>query len=188
MDRTVFGAAAAAIAAQTYLSPIKEPSTEKVLLSYLGGNLVLLYCLQLYNNHIGENFLRFTILNLTFLTTAIVLTLLRRLYFSPLSRIPGPPVAALSKLWVSNEYRHGRAARTFRALHKYYNSDIVRIGPNEVILTNADAVEKLYKGKYGRGSSLEIGRVVGTDSLVTQRDYAIHRVWRSAWYVIVLRQ
>ncbi|KAH6681939.1 hypothetical protein B0J14DRAFT_449643, partial [Halenospora varia] len=126
-----FGAAAAAVAVQVYLSPIKEPSTEKVLLSYIGGNLALLYCLQLYNDHIAEIILRFTTLNLTFLTTATILTLLRRLYFSPLSKIPGPPAAALSKLWVSNQFRHGSAAQTFRALHKHYNSDVVRIGPNE---------------------------------------------------------
>ena len=173
--------AALAIAAQVYLSPIPEVSTVKVVLAYYTANLILIT--YLFSSKLGfvDLFFKFTSLNATFLLTAITLTLIRRLYFSPLCKFPGPKLAAASKLWAANEYRLGRHSLTVKALHKKYNSDFVRIGPNEVSIRNVDAVEKIYKGRYTRGTFYEVGAINGEFNLNTTRNNKVHAVWRRIW-------
>lgn len=174
---------AIAIAAQIYLSPIPEVSTVGVVGAYLAGNAILLTYLLLYTQNIISVFAQYLTLNAIFLITAITLTLIRRLYFSPLSHFPGPKLAAASKLWDANEFRLGQASVTYRALHEKYASDVVRIGPNEVSLRNVDAVEKIYRGKYVRGTFYEVGRLNGEFNLNTRRDYKFHGAWRRIWFV-----
>ena len=175
--------AAVAIAAQIYLSPIPEVSTIGVLGFYFGANAILFTYLLLCTQKLTSVLTQYFTLNTIFLVTATTLTLIRRLYFSPLSHFPGPKLAAASKLWDANEYRLGRASVTHRSLHDKYGSDVVRIGPNEVSLRNVDAVEKIYRGKYVRGTFYEMGRLNGEFNLNTGRDYKFHGPWRRIWYV-----
>jgi hypothetical protein len=181
MDAATATAVAIAVAAQLYISPIPEVSTIKVLLTYFSVNTALLLYFLTSTSQIAYSLLRLTFLNFIFLSTAITLTLIRRLYFSPLSSFPGPRLAALSNFYKANAYRTGRGAKVLLKLHEKYNSDIVRVGPNELSIRNVDAVEKIYKGKYPRGSFYEVGAINGAYNLNTQRNYDVHTPWRRIW-------
>ncbi|KAE9378959.1 cytochrome P450 [Stipitochalara longipes BDJ] len=181
MEVATATAVAVAVAAQLYISPIPEVSTIKVLLTYFSANTALLLYLFTTTSDILYSFSKLTILNFAFLSTATALTLFRRLYFSPLSSFPGPKLAAVSNFYKANVYRTGRGAKAFLKLHEKYNSDIVRIGPNELSIRNVDAVDKIYKGKYPRGTFYEVGAINGAYNLNTQRNYEIHTPWRRIW-------
>jgi hypothetical protein len=181
MDAATATAAAVAIAAQLYISPIAEVSTTKVLATYFSGNTALLLYLLTTTSQITFSLYRLTTLNIIFLLTATTLTLTRRLFFHPLSSFPGPKLAVLSNFYKANAYRTGRGAKVLLELHEEYNSDIVRVGPNELSIRNVDAVEKIYRGKYPRGTFYEVGAINGAYNLNTQRNYDVHTPWRRIW-------
>jgi hypothetical protein len=183
MDVAIFTAVAVAIAAQVYVSPIPNVSTVKILLVYFASALSLFVYLisSSLDNSYFSIIARYVTLNSTFLITAVSLTIIRRIYFSPLSKFPGPKSAAATNLWKAKEYSQGHHARTILALHHKYNSDIVRTGPYEVSIRNVDAVEKIYKGKYPRGAFYEAGAMYGDANLNCQGDYNIHGPWRRIW-------
>ncbi|XXG95656.1 hypothetical protein Hte_001925 [Hypoxylon texense] len=116
--------------------------------------------------------------NFTFLLASILLTIVRRLFLSPLTRFPGPKLAAVTGLWNANETRLGRASRTHKALHDEFNSDVIRIGPNELSINNVDAIDKLYGAKYLRGTFNQVFNIPGGENVATLRDHRIHSVWR----------
>ncbi|KAF7914358.1 uncharacterized protein EAF01_000764 [Botrytis porri] len=171
----------AAIACQVLLSPVPEPSTINVISIYFSSNCVLFLYLTFTSTGLFQVIIHLVTLNTAFLLTTIILTTIRRLYFSPLSHIPGPARFALTKLFIANEYRLGQTSLTIEALHKQYKSDIVRIGPNEVSIINADAVAKVFSGKYPRGTFYEIGAINGEVNVNTTRDYGKHTPWRRIW-------
>jgi len=183
MDVAIFTAVAVAIAAQVYISPIQNVSTVKVLLIYFASALSLF--VYLISLSLGTSYFnviaRYVALNATFLITAVSLTVIRRIYLSPLSKFPGPKFAAATNLWKAKEYSQGHHARTIISLHRKYNSDIVRTGPYEVSIKNVDAVEKIYKGRYPRGAFYEAGAMYGDANLNCQGDYNIHGPWRRIW-------
>ena len=182
MASASFGAAALAVASHFYLSPIPEVSTVKLVVAYYATNIALFLYFSLYSHSsLSETIVNSFTLNLVFLTTAVSTTLIRRLFFSPLCRFPGPKLAAASKIWAANEFRLGRHSLTVKELHKKYNSDIVRIGPNEVSIKNVEAVEKIFKGRYVRGTFYEVGAVNGEFNLNTTRNNNSHAVWRRIW-------
>ncbi|CAD6451908.1 7a9d94ff-9170-4066-ba75-deea6008af81 [Sclerotinia trifoliorum] len=166
---------------QALLSPIPEPSTMTIISTYLSTNCILFSYLTLTKAGILQAVIHLFSLNATFLLTAFIITAFRRLYFSPLSHIPGPTRFALTKLFIANEYRLGRTSYTIEALHRHYKSDVVRIGPNDVSVINVDAVAKIFTGKYPRGTLYEIGAVNGDFNLNTTRDYGKHTPWRRIW-------
>jgi hypothetical protein len=181
MDNLTFTVITVAITAQIYFSTIPEVPTLNYIFSYFTGNVLLLTYLIFSSLPISQFLIRFTTLNTAFLSTATSLTLIRRLYFSPLSKFPGPRAAALSKLWEANEFRKGITTSTLQALHEEYKSDIIRTGPNELSISNVDAVEKIYKGKYKRGPFYELGMMNGEFNLNTTRNNADHSPWRRIW-------
>ncbi|KAK6361451.1 hypothetical protein TWF730_005179 [Orbilia blumenaviensis] len=73
-----------------------------------------------------------------------------RLLFSPLSAIPGPKLAAVTRLWILyHDYKNQRTD-TITNLHKKYGP-VVRIGPNEVSFTSTSAVKDIYTGSGREG-------------------------------------
>lgn len=181
----ILTAVTAAVAAQVYLSPIPEVKTVKVVKAYFAANCALVLYLLFSKSH-SSSYLTDVItscisLNLAFDLTAIILTAIRRFYFSPLSKFPGPNLAAITKLWEANEFRLGHGARTHKRLHQQYGSDFVRIGPNEVSIDNVDAVAKIFAGKYTRGTFYEVGAMNGEFNLNTTRDNSKHTPWRRIW-------
>ncbi|APA13544.1 hypothetical protein sscle_11g083140 [Sclerotinia sclerotiorum 1980 UF-70] len=166
---------------QALLSPIPEPSTIIIISTYLSTNCILFPYFIFTKAGMLQAIIHLSSLNAIFILTAFILTAFRRLYFSPLSHIPGPRRFALSKLFIANEYRLGRTFHTVEALHRKYKSDVVRIGPNDVSVVNVDAVAKIFAGKYPRGTLYEVGAINGELALNTTRDYGKHTPWRRIW-------
>lgn len=182
MESLTFIVVAAAIIAHFVLFPIHEVSTIKVLQVYSIANTILFGIIaSASSRELWPSTARLAILNCTFLLVFIVLTVIRRLLFSPLSRFPGPKLASLSNIWLANEFRTGRGSHTLLELHKQYNSDFIRIGPRELSIRNVEAVEAIYRGKYPRGTFYEVGAMNGEFNLNTQRDYKLHTPWRRIW-------
>lgn len=180
MDASILTAGAVAIAAHVYLSPIPEVSSIKVLATYYIVNIALalyLFACKPFSVSIAH----ITILNTTFLATAVLLTLVRRSFYSPLAAFPGPYSYALTNLFKANLYRTGKGGYTLLDLHNKYNSDIIRIGPNELSIRDVKAVERLYKGKYPRGTVYDAALVDGASTLNTERVYKLQTPWRRIW-------
>lgn len=76
--------------------------------------------------------------------------LVQPLFFSQLSRIPGPRLYALTKWRLAWDDWTGQRTRTIHAHHMRYGP-IVRIGPNEVHFCSLSALRSIY----GAGSGFE---------------------------------
>jgi hypothetical protein len=66
-----------------------------------------------------------------------------RLYFHPLSSVPGPRLAAISNIWYAYQVRSGRMLGLGKTLHEAYGP-AVRVGPNEVWLNSKAAFSQIY--------------------------------------------
>lgn len=73
-----------------------------------------------------------------------------QLFFSPLARIPGPLIYALTGWWLAYEDYKGDRSRTLLKLHSKYGP-IVRVGPDEVSFNSTSALRVIY----GAGSGFE---------------------------------
>src|ERR1700761_1764351 len=76
--------------------------------------------------------------------------ILEPLYFSPLSRIPGSKLYALTKWRLALDEWHGKRTSRIHALHLKYGP-VVRIGPNEIHFNSPTALRTIY----GAGSGFE---------------------------------
>jgi cytochrome P450 len=74
---------------------------------------------------------------------AILSIAIYRVYFHPLSHIPGPLKAKLSPLWLYLVSYHGVEASSIDELHKEYGP-VVRIAPNEVDISDGAAINTIY--------------------------------------------
>lgn len=66
-----------------------------------------------------------------------------RLCLHPLSRIPGPRLAALTSAWYAYQVRNGRMLHLGTTLHHKYGP-VVRVSPNEVWFNSKDAFRLIY--------------------------------------------
>ena len=74
---------------------------------------------------------------------------LRRLYFHPLSRYPGPKTWAISRLPYTIVLLRGNLVQRTKELHDFYGN-AVRIAPNEVSFSSAQAWQDIYAHHQGR--------------------------------------
>lgn len=63
--------------------------------------------------------------------------------FHPLSRVPGPFLASVSRFWLVYQVHCGRIEHVQRALHQKHGS-LVRIAPDEVICADPEAIRTIY--------------------------------------------
>ncbi|KAJ2989935.1 hypothetical protein NUW58_g2258 [Xylaria curta] len=91
-----------------------------------------------------------SILDLGLLSTALIATatyaIARSIYllnFHPLSRFPGPKIAAVSNVWYAYHWLSGRWPWAVEACLKSYG-DIVRIAPNELVFASPKAFTDIY--------------------------------------------
>ena len=94
----------------------------------------------------------------------LVIIAARRIFFHPLSRIPGPKLAAVSNAWYAYHVKHGRTAELGRKLHRNYGP-AVRVGPNEVWFNSREAFDIIYSkfdGFYSHYVSLVSNDIQGT--------------------------
>jgi hypothetical protein len=88
---------------------------------------------------------------LTFILVPLILLLLRslyRIYFHPLSHIAGPFPPKMTSLWLYYHAYIGDEASTIHKLHQQYGP-FVRVSPNEVDISDADAIPAIYVLKSG---------------------------------------
>ncbi|KAI1452417.1 cytochrome P450 [Annulohypoxylon moriforme] len=79
--------------------------------------------------------------------TAIVLVLvaiLHRLFFHPLSHVPGPFLARFSSLYLHSICYLGIEATVLRQLHIKYKTKVLRVAPNSVSISDSEAVGEIY--------------------------------------------
>ncbi|KAK1236279.1 hypothetical protein PQX77_000483 [Marasmius sp. AFHP31] len=119
---------------------------------------------------------------LTFFTTlATSIVLYRVSPFHPLTKVPGPVIFKITKLWRLHLCWKGQQHFALKALHDQYGP-IVRTGPNEISVTDVDAV-KLVLGSDGlpKGPAFLTGKPVGQPySLIALKGEARNdrrRVW-----------
>lgn len=72
-----------------------------------------------------------------------------RLALHPLSRIPGPRLAAVTNGWLAYNVRNGRMLQLGKTLHERYGP-AVRVGPNEVWFNSTDAFKLIYSKSVTR--------------------------------------
>ncbi|KAL2797882.1 cytochrome P450 [Aspergillus keveii] len=73
---------------------------------------------------------------------------LYRLYFHPLSKVPGPKLAACTSLWLAYHTYVGDECTVIFELHKKYGS-VLRVAPNDVDIASGDAIEPIYLTRGG---------------------------------------
>jgi hypothetical protein len=69
--------------------------------------------------------------------------LIYRLFFSPLSKIPGPKLTAVTQLWLMyHEFKGDRTVQIDK-LHSQYGP-VVRVSPSEVSFNNHESLRDIY--------------------------------------------
>ncbi|KAK5461302.1 hypothetical protein LTS15_003365 [Exophiala xenobiotica] len=74
-----------------------------------------------------------------------------RLFFAPLSKIPGPWITAITSLWVMYHEFRGDRTVTLDQLHAKYGP-VVRVSPTEASFNDGDALKEIYgiKSSYSK--------------------------------------
>ncbi|KAI5456974.1 cytochrome P450 [Mariannaea sp. PMI_226] len=97
------------------------------------------------------------------------------LFLSPLSRVPGPKLFALTKWRLAYEDWNATRTRTIKQLHETYGP-AVRIGPNEVSFNNLTALRTIYGpgSRFGRTTFYRMFDVYGEQNLFTFHSTKAH--------------
>lgn len=85
----------------------------------------------------------FTSATILAIGAALALVVTYRLFFHPLSRIPGPFVARFTGLWRQKKYLDGKWHEEILRIHEKYGR-VVRIAPNELSVVDEYAMKNLY--------------------------------------------
>ncbi|KAF9229338.1 cytochrome P450 [Gyrodon lividus] len=124
-----------------------------------------------------------------FLTTLFTSIIVYRLSpFHPLAKYPGPVLCKVSQLWAVSIASRGKAHLYRKRLHRQYGS-IVRIGPNELSVTDKDMLpfilgtQGMPKGPLfeGRRMTPISEKDVESFTLISSRDPQRHAILRKAW-------
>jgi cytochrome P450 len=78
----------------------------------------------------------------------LLLRAVYRIFFQPLSHIPGPLLPKTTSLWLHYHAYIGDEASAIRRLHAIYGP-FVRVSPNDVDISDADAILPIYVSKGG---------------------------------------
>ncbi|EGX49034.1 hypothetical protein AOL_s00079g255 [Orbilia oligospora ATCC 24927] len=175
-----FGVAIALVSC-LLVAPIPEARTIEVLFGYAILNFVYLGSFLMTQSELPVIIEYWLLPNLTYLATCVILTLIRRVFISPLRNFPGPASASISNHWMAKELGAGTFSKTVRDLHRRYGAAVVRTGPNEVSVNDAEAIVKIYSGKYQRGSFYEGGKLRGQAAIRETRSQYHHTIWRRIW-------
>ena len=74
---------------------------------------------------------------------AFVILLIYRLWLSPLARLPGPTICALTRLPLMYHEFNGNRRKFIHALHLKYGP-VVRVAPDEVSFATREAAKEIY--------------------------------------------
>lgn len=89
------------------------------------------------------------------IATIIVLTVCHRRFFSPISSIPGPFLASITRLWHLRQVSSGKQNLKLIEQHDKHGN-FVRMAPNEVSVNHPDAVKALLLTTLPKGDWYKI--------------------------------
>ncbi|KAF3033879.1 hypothetical protein E8E12_002177 [Didymella heteroderae] len=119
---------------------------------------------------------------LSSLVLYLVCNAIYQLYFSPLSKFPGPKLAAVT-LWYEIYYdvfRWGKYYLEIRKMHQKYGP-IVRISPSELHVSDPDFIETLYSRSAPRDKYSFMTQAFGlNEASFSTNDHMHHRLRRAA--------
>lgn len=78
----------------------------------------------------------------------LIAHIIYRIFFHPISHIPGPLFAKTTALWLHYHAYIGDEATVIHAAHKKYGP-YVRVSPNEVDISDPDAIAPIYESRGG---------------------------------------
>ncbi|KAH6904432.1 high nitrogen upregulated cytochrome P450 monooxygenase 2 [Coprinopsis sp. MPI-PUGE-AT-0042] len=119
----------------------------------------------------------------TLITTVVVY---RVSPFHPLANHPGPLLCKITKFRTVWEAAQGTTHKYYQSLHAKYGP-IVRVGPNELSITDKDAIPAILGSQGMHRGPIWDGRRTGTlpgrdyGSLIDIRDKHVHSVRRKQW-------
>ncbi|KAI0839483.1 putative cytochrome P450 [Hypoxylon sp. FL0890] len=124
----------------------------------------------------------------TLLAAVIIVKVVRdgiyNLYFHPLSRFPGPKLAACSNVPYSIGFLGGRQPYKMLDLHRRYGP-VVRVAPNELSFNTAQSFRDIYGFRPGHKTFVKSifydggsFAAKGVHSIVSERDPVIHAQMR----------
>jgi cytochrome P450 len=107
---------------------------------------------------------------LVFISLVVALAIYR-LRFHPLAHVPGPPLAAVSPLFLYAICYLGIEGSVIRRYHENYKTKVLRIGPNAISVADSNAVRDIYVAgggflKDGRYQNFNMGPVVSIFSSI----------------------
>lgn len=96
-------------------------------------------------------------------------------YASPLANVPGPLSAGLSRLWLAHHSRKGDMHRVMQKLHRKYGT-IVRTAPNEVSISDLNAVKQIYGpgSKFKKSDWYSVWQGTQPVDLFAERNIDVH--------------
>lgn len=94
-------------------------------------------------SHAAGSIARFSLGSFVLGTALLLAVAVYRLFLHPLSRIPGPRLAAVTNCWLAYHVRNGHMLQLGKTLHTKYGP-AVRVGPNEVWFNTKDAFRLIY--------------------------------------------
>lgn len=97
----------------------------------------------------GAAALRAVLVSFAASSTCVLLYVLYQRFFSPLAKVKGPFWASLSPAWKLLQFTKGNFHEKIAELHDEYGP-IVRIAPNEVIISDKSAIREIYSTTQGR--------------------------------------
>lgn len=106
------------------------------------------------------------------------------IYFHPLSVYPGPKVAAATKIPIAYVSWIGRLSHWQQALHEEFDSDVVRISPDELSFISPTAWRDIYATRQGGTNpfSKDLVLYTGIKSFVAANDADHSRIRRLLSY------
>ncbi|KAI5247752.1 cytochrome P450 [Aureobasidium subglaciale] len=115
-----------------------------------------------------------------FFTACISAYVLYQRFFHPLSSVPGPFWASLSRLWITKHSWDGDMHRTMIALHEKHGP-IVRNGPNEVSVADLSAIKTIYGAgtKFRKSDWYSVWQGHRKFDLFAEKDEKLHGKQRS---------
>ncbi|GAQ42217.1 cytochrome P450 [Aspergillus tubingensis] len=111
--------------------------------------------------------------------TLIIVAFVKRLYhrnWHPLSRFRGPPEAASSRHWIYRVTDRGFPEEDLEELHKKYQTQALRIGPNELHITDVHKYKVIYSQSKPFPKHAEFYEAFNTPHTVfTEIDAGMHK-------------
>lgn len=106
-------------------------------------------------------------------TSGLYYFIIYPLYFHPLSKIPGPRICAITKYFILYKSWNEQRNRYVNKLHEKYGS-IVRIGPNEIDISDNSYLKDIYVKNFDKTSFYENFKFYGeanTFALLTKKEH-----------------